>query len=81
MDQLPSLHNLSSSQKDILIVILWEENRALKERIKILEQENVVLKAQVADLMQKLNSNSQNSHRPPSSDGFKRVQLQTHLTH
>ena len=40
---------------------------ALK-RIEVLEAENAALRAQVADLQARLNQNSRNSSRPPSSD-------------
>jgi len=45
-------------EKDDLISKLIEENRLLRERI--------------AELEKRLNKNSQNSSKPPSSDGFKK---------
>lgn len=78
MDQLPLLDQLSVQQKDTLILLLWEENQALKARIVQLEthiiklEEQVInLQAQVVDLTQRLNKNSKNSDQPPSKDGFK----------
>ncbi|MFO8071608.1 MAG: DUF6444 domain-containing protein, partial [Polyangia bacterium] len=38
-------------------------------RIQILERENAELRALVAELEEKLNTNSSNSSKPPSSDG------------
>ena len=37
-------------------------------RIAVLEQHAAGLKEQVAELLEKLGQNSQNSHRPPSTD-------------
>lgn len=48
--------------KDLVSVLL--------ERIEVLESQNGVLLAENADLRSKLNLNSRNSHKPPSSDGL-----------
>ncbi len=46
------------------IVLLEDENQKLKEENKALKLENKELKS-------RLNSNSSNSSKPPSSDGYK----------
>jgi transposase len=55
---IPILSEMTSSQKDELII-------KLINRITELEQK-------VRDLEQRLNKNSSNSHKPPSSDGLKK---------
>ncbi len=69
IENLPPLNQLSIEQKDALIIELF----AL---VQTLRKEVVELKQEVADLKNKLNQNSQNSHKPPSSDGFKKPQSQ-----
>ena len=51
---------------------LKAENHALKQENALLKQENTALKQQVASLEIRLNQNSGNSHKPPSTDGFKK---------
>ena len=58
-----------------LLMQLWEENRALREENRALREENHMLRQQLATLLArveelevKLNQNSSNSNRPPSSD-------------
>ena len=51
---------------------LTEENKDLHQEISVLKTENSDLKAEVAKLKAQLNSNSRNSSKPPSSDGYKR---------
>ena len=48
--------------KDLVITLL--------SRIKALEAENATLKSENADLRLRLHKNSNNSHKPPSSDGL-----------
>ena len=48
--------------KDLVSVLL--------RRIEVLESENAALRVEVADLRSRLNLNSKNSHKPPSSDGL-----------
>jgi transposase len=62
IDHLPPLNQLSSEQKDELINQLLLLVKSLKYKVE--------------DLESRLNQNSQNSHKPPSSDGFKRIQKQ-----
>jgi len=65
--------------KDLTIRILIEKVEELSRRVKELEeenkiivQENSILKSEVADLRARLESNSHNSNKPPSSDGYKK---------
>jgi regulator of replication initiation timing len=51
--------------KDKLIEELFKRIEALTLRVKQLELENAELRA-------RLNSNSRNSSRPPSSDGYRK---------
>ena len=48
--------------KDLVTVLL--------ARIEALESEVSALRAENAELRSRLNLNSKNSHKPPSSDGF-----------
>ena len=58
LSHISPLHQMTSIQKDELII-------KLINRITQLEQK-------VAELESRLNKNSHNSHKPPSSDGFKK---------
>ena len=65
--------------KDLTIRILIEKVEELSRRVreleeenKILRHENSILKSEVADLRSRLESNSHNSNKPPSSDGYKK---------
>ncbi len=50
--------------------LLEEENPRLKRRIALLEAENKELRDRVRELERRLNMNSRNSHKPPSSEGL-----------
>ncbi len=65
METLPDLKKLSYSEKDKLIISLWEQNQALQKKVQFLEGRIEKLEAQLA-------KNSHNSSKPPSSDGFKK---------
>jgi transposase len=65
MEALPDLGRLSVDEKDDLI-------RALVAQIKALSAQVEALTAEVADLKGRLALNSQNSGKPPSSDGLGR---------
>jgi transposase len=51
---------------------LCEENIAFCQENATLRQDNAALKQQVADLRRRLDRNSANSSKPPSSDGLKK---------
>ena len=49
-----------------------EENKGLRQENSALKTENADLKEEVAKLKAQINSNSRNSSKPPSSDGYKK---------
>jgi len=51
---------------------LAEENKDLRQENSALKTENADLKEEVAALKAQINSNSRNSSKPPSSDGYKK---------
>jgi len=63
VQELPDLSQLSHSEKDELIRLLWSMLQSQGKQI-------AALQAQVADLQSRLNKNSRNSSKPPSSDGL-----------
>lgn len=72
--------------KDLTIRILIEKVEELSRRVreleeenKILRNENSILKSEVADLRARLESNSHNSNKPPSSDGYKKQTIKPAL--
>jgi len=65
MNKLPDLSTLSHAEKDQLIPLLWEQNQLLLKRVEQLDNK-------VQALEDRLNKNSSNSSKPPSSDGFNR---------
>jgi transposase len=52
------------------VLSLRQENAVLKQEVTGLRQENAVLKQEVADLRRQLGKDSNNSSKPPSSDGL-----------
>ena len=48
------------------------ENKAIKKRLSKFEITNKALRLENAELKARLNSNSKNSSKPPSSDGYKK---------
>ena len=65
--RIDRLEPLAEENKD-----LRQENIELKGKTSVLEAKNADLKAEVAKLKAQLNSNSRNSSKPPSSDGYKK---------
>jgi transposase len=63
MEKLPALTGLSDSEKDQLILLLWEQNQLLRQQVRQLE-------TRVKELEDRLAKNSSNSSKPPSSDGY-----------
>jgi transposase len=51
---------------------LEKENKILRHENVMLKAANTELKVEVADLRARLDSNSHNSNKPPSSDGYKK---------
>ena len=49
-----------------------QQLETFEEEIKILCQKNASLKIEIAELKARINSNSNNSSKPPSSDGYKK---------
>ena len=52
------------------ISVLKDLVLALVSKVEALESENAALRAEVSELRSRLNLNSKNSHKPPSSDGL-----------
>jgi transposase len=63
VQELPDLSQLSHSQKDDLIRLLWSMIQGQAKQI-------AALQLQVAEVQSRLNKNSRNSSKPPSSDGL-----------
>lgn len=63
-----------SLQMEIITLKEWATSEIAKRDNEIaeLKAENTKLKAEIAELKAKLNANSRNSSKPPSSDGFKK---------
>ena len=63
MQELPNLSELSHSEKDDLIRSSWSMLESQARQI-------AAFQTQVAELQSRLNKNSRNSSKPPSSDGL-----------
>src|SRR5450759_842349 len=50
------------------VILLWEENQALKAQMVELQNQVEKLQTEVEKLRERVNKNSQNSSKPPSSD-------------
>lgn len=72
MNTLPDFKLLTHSQKDELIMLLWEQNQLLRQQNETLQTRVTELEAKVKKLEDSQNKNSGNSSKPPSSDGFKK---------
>ena len=51
-----------------LVIMLWEENQILKEQVSRLQTQVGELQDEVKTLKERMDKNSQNSSKPPSSD-------------
>jgi transposase len=71
VDKTPTLAELIDALRRN-VDTLRKENAALRQENATLRQENAALKQQVADLQRRLDKNSSNSSKPPSSDGLKK---------
>ena len=81
MDRITNLSKLSHTEKDSLIGCLFDELDVLRDvvqdlrtRICFLEVEDKDLRSEVKDLRGQLSQNSQNSSKPPSTDGYQKPQ-------
>src|SRR3978361_1722878 len=71
MDTPPTLAELIDAlRRDV--DSLRADNAALRQENATIRQKNAALKQQVADLRRRLDKNSSNSSKPPSSDGLKK---------
>lgn len=66
MQSLPNLNELSHAQKDELIRLLWP----LQQQVQDLMAQMRVMQERIKQLEGRLALNSQNSSKPPSSDGY-----------
>jgi len=71
VDKTPTLAELIGALRRDLDT-LREENTALYQENATLHGENAALKQKVAELLRRLDKNSSNSSKPPSSDGLKK---------
>jgi len=58
--------------KDIIISELTKRLAVLEKKLSEMEKENAFLKSRIKDLESRLKSNSSNSNKPPSSDGYRK---------
>lgn len=68
LEHLPDLTKLSHAEKDELIRVLWE----FAKQVQALQIELNACKHRIKHLEDQLAKNSQNSSKPPSSDGYKK---------
>jgi transposase len=73
-ERLTNISELSHGEKDALIGRLFDELDAMRVVVKELRAEVVDLRAEVKDLRGQLSKNSQNSNKPPSTDGYQKPQ-------
>ena len=66
MPNLPDLTQLSHTQKDALILMLWP----LQQQVQDLMAQMAVMQERIKQLEGRLALNSNNSSKPPSSDGL-----------
>ena len=71
IDEIVSLKTEVATLKS-QVASLEKENAALRKENAELKQENILLKIEISELKARLNQNSSNSSKPPSSDYFNR---------
>jgi regulator of replication initiation timing len=71
IDEIVSLKTEVATLKS-QVASLEKENAALRKENAELKQENILLKIEISELKSRLNQNSSNSSKPPSSDYFNR---------
>ena len=71
-DQLQIIYDQGPDAVFELVQKLWATIVAQQEQIDALQQQNVLLHARILELETRLNKNSNNSSKPPSSDGLKK---------
>lgn len=71
-EAVPNLSELSIQDKDGLIARLFDELDTLRVVIEGLQARMTLLEAENQELRGKLAKNSQNSSKPPSTDGYKK---------
>ncbi len=70
MDKNKVIRDLIKKVEELTLRV--QQLETFEEDNKILRQENFELKGKISELEARLNSNSKNSSRPPSSDGYKK---------
>ena len=70
MDKDKIIHDLIKKVDELTLRV--QQLEQLEKENKILRQENASLKVENAELKARLNCNSENSSKPPSSDGYKK---------
>ena len=71
-DQVLKKESLELRKRIDRLEPLAGENKELRQENGALKTENTELKSKVAELEARLNSNSRNSSKPPSSDGYQK---------
>ncbi|HOE39720.1 MAG TPA: cell division protein ZapB [Bacteroidales bacterium] len=71
IDEIVSLKTEVATLKS-QVASLEKENAVLRKENAELKQENILLKIEISELKARLNQNSSNSSKPPSSDYFNR---------
>jgi transposase len=67
------------AEESLMISILEKRLADLEAEFSRLQAENARLQTENAELRRRLEQNSQNSHKPPSSDGYRKKRVQSAL--